>query len=397
MKLLRSIPLLALAGMLAACQDAPTSPDIQQPAQQVLTGWIFDVDGTPLQVRYVVRDGRGIHEGDIDLGPAGEIAATREALTGRTGGGKGPRQGVAINGSSNRWSNGVVPYVISTSFTTSQRQMILDAMAHISANVPGLSFVARTSQSAYTSFAPHASSCSSPVGRQGGSQAINLASGCFVLGIVVHEILHTVGMWHEQSRCDRDSYITVNLGNVISGQGYNFDKKCSGSSTVFSYDEGSVMHYGAYDFSSNGQPTITSLRGLAYLMGQRSGMSGQDVQTAVWLYPTAPTGTWLDASGTYASFGWTDTHAVQYAIYLRTEERWTGYEGSGSSAWTSYLGTTTGTSFTDTSNPVTGVYSCEAPYDPMVSRETFYSYEIVADYGYGVTRTGYTSAPVAAC
>lgn len=210
---IRILSTLVLAGMLAACQDAPTAPANLPavPQANVQRGWIFDVDGTPIEVSYTIVDGRAIHEGDIDLGAAGTVAATRQALLQREGSQPGgPRQGATINGSSHRWANGVVPYVISGSFNATQQQMIVDAMAHISANVPGVTFQPRSGQSSYASFAPHASACSSAVGRQGGSQTINLAPGCFVLGIVVHEILHTLGMWHEQSRCDRDAYITVN-------------------------------------------------------------------------------------------------------------------------------------------------------------------------------------------
>ena len=41
-----------------------------------------------------------------------------------------------------------------------------------------------------------------------------------------------------------------------------------------SYDYGSIMHYGAYDFSSNGQPTITPLQDVT--IGQREALSDTD-------------------------------------------------------------------------------------------------------------------------
>jgi hypothetical protein len=387
---------------MAACQDAPTAPSAapRPEAASAQTGWIFDVDGTPIEVRYSVIGGRAIHEGDIDLGPAGSVPATRQALVdGEAARAGGPRHGVTINGSTYRWANGVVPYVISASFSTAQRQMILDAMAHVTANTPGLTFRARTSESSYASFATSTNSCSSPVGRRGGAQTISLAPGCFVLGIVVHEILHTAGMWHEQSRCDRDTYVTINLSNVTSGQEHNFDKKCSGNSTVFAYDEGSVMHYDPYAFSRNGLPTITSKRGLDYLMGQRSGMSAQDARTAVWLYPTTPSITYVDDYAYNPVIYWTDTRAVQYDVYLVTEERWNhAYDGSGTSTWRSFLGSTTGTSLEDY-HVNTGQYSCDTTRDPYYEqREEVYSYEVVAVYGHGVTRTSYRwGAPVGQC
>lgn len=45
-----------------------------------------------------------------------------------------------------------------------------------------------------------------------GWQVINLANGCAAsIEVVQHEVLHALGFLHEQSRPDRDNYITVNI------------------------------------------------------------------------------------------------------------------------------------------------------------------------------------------
>jgi astacin len=56
--------------------------------------------------------------------------------------------------------------------------------------------------------------CSSFIGRTGGPQVISLDSSCFVIGIVLHELMHSIGFHHEQSRTDRDEYVEVNWSNV---------------------------------------------------------------------------------------------------------------------------------------------------------------------------------------
>ena len=64
--------------------------------------------------------------------------------------------------------------------------------------------------------------CCSFVGKRGGGpQAVSLGKNCDKFGIVVHELGHVVGFWHEHTRPDRDGYIGTNLldwltGNIIS-------------------------------------------------------------------------------------------------------------------------------------------------------------------------------------
>ena len=68
------------------------------------------------------------------------------------------------------------------------------------------------------------SGCWSLVGRQGGKQDISLASiGCLYRSTIKHEIIHSLGYYHEQSRLDRDNFVKINFANVKSSHKYNFD------------------------------------------------------------------------------------------------------------------------------------------------------------------------------
>lgn len=64
--------------------------------------------------------------------------------------------------------------------------------------------------------------CWSYVGRYGGPQILSLqppddkSPNCLgTEGRALHELLHALGIFHEQSRADRDKFITVHLDNVI--------------------------------------------------------------------------------------------------------------------------------------------------------------------------------------
>ncbi len=75
--------------------------------------------------------------------------------------------------------------------------------------------------------------------------------------IIVHELFHILGVYHEQSRPDRDAFVTVNLSNVQVGFENNFRIE-NGSRTFGYYDFLSIMHYPAGAFAIDGDiPTIT--------------------------------------------------------------------------------------------------------------------------------------------
>ena len=63
------------------------------------------------------------------------------------------------------------------------------------------------------------SRCCSFVGRRGnGPQAISIGKNCDKFGIVVHELGHVIGFWHEHTRPDRDNHVAIIYKNIMPGQ-----------------------------------------------------------------------------------------------------------------------------------------------------------------------------------
>ena len=78
------------------------------------------------------------------------------------------------------------------------------------------------------------------------------------VGNAIHEIGHTVGLWHEQSRSDRDQFVKINYQNIVPGMEFNFDQQISDGDDRGHYDYDSIMHYPTWAFSKNNQPTIVA-------------------------------------------------------------------------------------------------------------------------------------------
>lgn len=158
-----------------------------------------------------------------------------------------------------RWPNAEIPFKISDYFEKHDLEVIALAMNEYHAKTC-VRFKHHTNELDYISFLRGNSGCWSSIGRVGGEQLINLqAPGCFRKpGTVMHELMHVVGFGHEHNRIERDTYIDIQLQNVQRFAVFNFRKQTNTNAFGVQYDYGSVMHYSATAFSSNGQPTIVS-------------------------------------------------------------------------------------------------------------------------------------------
>ncbi|PNJ76940.1 BMP1 isoform 11 [Pongo abelii] len=116
------------------------------------------------------------------------------------------------------WPDGVIPFVIGGNFTGSQRAVFRQAMRHWEKHTC-VTFLERTDEDSYIVFTYRPCGCCSYVGRRGGGpQAISIGKNCDKFGIVVHELGHVVGFWHEHTRPDRDRHVSIVRENIQPGR-----------------------------------------------------------------------------------------------------------------------------------------------------------------------------------
>lgn len=205
----------------------------------------------------------------------------------------------------NLWPGGVVPYAIDPGVSQLNRNRLRIAMDEIS-TIANITFVPRTSQSNYL-YVQNGGGNSSFVGQIGGSQPVNLVSWNERY-VIIHELYHALGQWHEQQRPDRDTYVIINQANVNPGnfpQNFNIP---GGVSAQGPYNFESLMHYGRCDFSICGCPPCTVIdprpgfEAFAGLMGNRTYMSQGDRDSIISRYGPATDDSFEDNDNLAAAY-----------------------------------------------------------------------------------------------
>ncbi|KAG4070168.1 hypothetical protein HA402_003858 [Bradysia odoriphaga] len=178
-----------------------------------------------------------------------------------------------------KWPDGTVPYVFDSTYNENDQNSVLTAMDLI-VEKTCVKFVEKTpNQVEHIRFLKSQNGeCGSNVGyrpKQAKPLDVTFSAGtvyitilniflikfsltidCLGLrGAVQHELLHVLGLFHEQCRPDRDDYVDILWSNIDPRFRRNFEKGGYSILTTFDlpYDYESLMHYPGNAFAKRGE------------------------------------------------------------------------------------------------------------------------------------------------
>lgn len=273
--LLRTSSLVAVLGLGCAAQDEapdPTDPEadpaipsehelgVLEPADLAdvpdgTEGWarIETPQGVEL-LPYVALGGQAIYQDDIVLGPIDKVDARL--------------RGGALTSGGDRWTDNYVEFAFHSEFTGNARTTVRQALAELEAVTPidfkevpfgqhtgpwiefrwgpddakyaGMSTAIGMMGCGEWHFSPHWGDSRTDCGQW---IYFNKTKSQPTLDVTKHEVLHALGMWHEQSRNDRGTFIDYNP-ECVANSPDQFSKQSS-SLDLGPYDYSSIMHYGS--------------------------------------------------------------------------------------------------------------------------------------------------------
>uniref|UniRef100_A0A672YM13 Metalloendopeptidase n=1 Tax=Sphaeramia orbicularis TaxID=375764 RepID=A0A672YM13_9TELE len=238
----------------------------------------FDVDGGRDLDIFDINDEAGLNlvEGDIVL----------DERQGRN----------SIIGDQYRWPR-TVPYYMEDDLEINAKGVILKAFEQYRLKTC-IDFKPWNGEKNYISIFKGGGCFSSVGNRRVGKQRLSIGTNCDRIATIEHEFLHALGFWHEQSRSDRDDYVTIMWDRISEGKEHNFNtyNDTTSSSLGVPYDYGSMMHYSKNAFRNGTEPTIvTKIPAFSDVIGQRMEFSDSDLLKLSRLYNCTKAATFLDS------------------------------------------------------------------------------------------------------
>ncbi|XP_063296893.1 astacin-like metalloendopeptidase isoform X2 [Pelobates fuscus] len=178
-----------------------------------------------------------------------------------------------------------VPFVISSIFSKTEKLLINEAMNHFE-RTTCVKFVNRRAEVDYLSVESE-EGCWSYIAKLGGQQKVSLNKAmCMSSGIIQHELMHSLGFYHEQNRSgsDRDKHVEIMWQYIDEGRRSFFQMENT-NNLDFSYDYSSIMHSQNTTYTNTlNKATIIPKPDPRVPIGQRLGLSHLDMMKINKLY-----------------------------------------------------------------------------------------------------------------
>jgi hypothetical protein len=282
------------------------TPQTQEPVSELRTTILHGQS-----VTYEVRDGLAIYQSDIVLGKAADVAAA--AAHGPTVASAHSVKGAHpdsltitpnFSSSTGLWPvvNGIVrvPYTNPSGINaTNVNAAIAESNTQLAGIVQWVPALASDFNLVQFDFAAGGNgSCEALAGMQGGGPQYIGGSGNCTTTTILHEMGHALGLYHEQSRGDRNSYVNFMEQNVDKPNIGNFDLSVP---TVESglYNYASIMEYGPFGFNKDGVSlTLETLPAGMVLGTPLPQYTTGDLDGIMRLYAHAPASVTVDTNPT---------------------------------------------------------------------------------------------------
>ncbi len=202
-----------------------------------------------------------------------DIRTWNQSLKDKLAGRKSAKATFHVASNQQPWTNGTVPYIIESAVSSAVRTKLNTAFFTWQ-KAANIRFVKQTTE---TNFAqihqnPAGGGSNSPLGMGSGKHTVNIQADAPQHLHVTHELGHLLGYAHEQTRPDRDNFITLNTScfdpSVDPANNINFallptqaQNANNYGQTVGTYDFFSIMHYPDRDGNTDNDadPTCVQL------------------------------------------------------------------------------------------------------------------------------------------
>ncbi|MDN3658666.1 M12 family metallopeptidase [Ferruginibacter paludis] len=185
------------------------------------------------------------------------------------------------------WKKGNIPYSFGDLIDENAKNVIRSAMVEWETKTQLIRFVPKTDADVNFLEFNASDGYSSNIGMKGLKQLIFVKS-VPDKGNVMHELGHSLGLWHEHCRPDRDMYIHIVEQNIDTNYTSQFLQQIKDVSTLSSsYDLNSIMHYPLNAFGKNGRQTIKivlNTYGSKVNVGNRDSLSIGDIAAIKTIY-----------------------------------------------------------------------------------------------------------------